>query len=217
MTNPLLPTRFLFRFSAPCRYRDPLWTAAGAALDESYRLAAFLELEGRAAWADVRAAWSEAGIAFAVHLRGKKQSLWCRESQPEDSDGLQVWIDTRDVHNVHRAGRFCHRFVFLPCGSGGRDDEPLASPLPIHRAREFPNPIRPGLLQVHCRRQANDYFLEAFLPAEALTGFDPAEHPRLGFTYAVIDRELGQQTFGVGSPMPYQEDPSLWATLELVK
>ena len=50
---------------------------------------------------------------------------------------------------------------------------------------------------------------------KAITGFDPQEHPRLGFTYAVIDRELGEQTLTVGSPMPYQEDPSLWATLEL--
>ena len=33
----------------------------------------------------------------------------------------------------------------------------------------------------------------------------------------LLDRELGEQTFGVGSPMPYQEDPSLWATLELVR
>ena len=48
-------------------------------------------------------------------------------------------------------------------------------------------------------------------------GFEPAEHPRLGFTYAVIDRELGEQTFSVGRPMPYDEDPSLWATLELVR
>ena len=53
------------------------------------------------------------------------------------------------------------------------------------------------------------------LAAEALTGYDPAEHPQLGFTYAVLDRELGEQTFAVGSPMLYQEDPSLWATLEL--
>ena len=48
-------------------------------------------------------------------------------------------------------------------------------------------------------------------------GFDPQDHPRLGFNYAVTDRELGQQTLTVGSPMPYQEDPSLWATLELVR
>ena len=49
-----------------------------------------------------------------------------------------------------------------------------------------------------------------------MMGFEPGEHPRLGFTYAVIDRELGEQTFSVGRPMPYDEDPGLWATLELV-
>ncbi len=76
-------------------------------------------------------------------------------------------------------------------------------------------PIRPGLLKARCEKRVDGYILEALIPAEALTGFDPTEHPSLGFTYAVIDRELGEQTFGVGSPMPYQEDPSLWATLEL--
>ena len=213
--SSLLPTRFLFRFSAPCRYRDPLWTAEGAGLDESYRLPRLAELEERPAWAEVRAAWSEAGLAFAVHVRGKQQPPWCRESRLDDSDCLQIWIDTRDVHNVHRAGRFCHRFIFLPCGAGPRLDKLVAGSLPINRSREQPNPIRPELLRAYCQRQGNDYILEALIPVEALTGFDPAEHSRLGFTYAVIDRELGQQTFGVGGPMPYQEDPSLWATLEL--
>jgi hypothetical protein len=240
MTNPLLPTRFLFRFSAPCRYHDPLWTANGSQLDKTYRLIGLAELEGQAMPAEVRAAWSDAGLAFCVHVQGKSQPPWCRGSRAEDSDGLQVWIDTRDVHNVHRAGRFCHRFIFLPDGAEKKGDcpnfrghrraamvgengtvpfgapaNPVAESLPINRAREQPNPIREGLLKVHCEIQKNGYVLEAFIPAEALTGFDPVEHPRLGFTYAVIDRELGQQTFGVGSPMPYQEDPGLWATLEL--
>ncbi len=233
MTEPLLPTRFLFRFSAPCRYRDPLWTDAGATLDESYRLLGLAELEDRATWADVRAAWSEAGIALSVEVTGKAQPTWCRDSRLDDSDGLQVWIDTRDVHNVHRASRFCHRFVFLPCAAKGGASEggtahkghksaatsvftAVAEPVTIHRARELHNPIRQGLLQARCQLCKDGYRLTALVPAEALTGFDPVEHPRIGFTYAVLDRELGQQTFGVGSPMPYQDDPSLWPTLELV-
>lgn len=217
MSNPLLPTRFLFRFSAPCRYHDPLWTADGAKLSEKHRLVGLAELEGRAVWADLRAAWSEAGLAFAVRVEGKRQPPWCRPGRVEDSDGLQLWIDTRDVHNVHRAGRFCHRFVFLPGGGGRRMEQAVAEVLPINRARELPQPVREGLLKARCETRNDGYLLEAFLPAATLTGFDPAEHPRLGFTYAVIDRELGEQTFGVGSPMPYQEDPSLWATLELVR
>jgi hypothetical protein len=213
----MLPQRFLFRFSLPCRYREPLWTSDGAKLEEQYRLPSLAELENRASPAEVRAAWSETGLAFWVRVAGKRQPPWCRATRPEDSDSVQVWIDTRDVHNVHRAGRFCHRFVFLPCGAGRRLDEPAAQWLPINRAREQPRPIEPKQLMVRSETRADGYTLEAFIPADALTGFDPQEHPRLGFTYAVIDRELGEQTLGVGSPMPYQEDPSLWATLELTK
>ena len=74
-----------------------------------------------------------------------------------------------------------------------------------------------GLLQARSQVKADGYKLECFIPAEAMMGYEPGEHPRLGFTYAVIDRELGEQTFSVGRPMPYHEDPSLWATLELVR
>lgn len=215
MTSPLLASRFLFRFSALCRYRDPVWKADGSGLDEKHRLANLAELEGQTAWADVRAAWSEAGLAFRVGVRGKRQPVWCRASRVEDSDSVQFWIDTRDVHNVHRANRFCHRFIFLPSGGGRRLDQPIAETLSINRARELPQPVREGLLKAQCQLLADGYVLDLFIPAEAMTGFDPAEHPRLGFTYAVNDRELGEQAFSVGSPLPYPEDPSLWATLEL--
>ena len=217
MPDPLLPKRFLFRFSVPCLYAERLWTAEGAALDEKHRLISFAELEDRAALADVRAAWNVTGMAFAVRTAGKRQGPWCRASRPEESDGLQVFLDTRDVHNVHRAGRFCHRFVFLPGGEGRRHERPVAQWLPIHRAREHPRTIEPEQLQVRSEKRVDGYLLEGFIPAEVMTGFDPAEHPRLGFTYAVIDRELGEQTLAAGSPMPYKEDPSLWATLELVR
>ena len=215
MSESLLPKRFLFHFAVPCRHRDPLWTERGPELDAKYRLVSLAELEDRPSTVDFRAAWNEAGVAFSVLVQGKRQPAWCRANRPEDSDNVQVWIDTRDVHNVHRASRFCHRFLFLPTGAGGRLDEPVVQWLPINRAREHPRAIRPAEIRVRSERRADGYLLEACLPADALTGFDPQEYPRLGFTYAVVDREVGEQTFGVGSPMPYQEDPSLWATLEL--
>ena len=59
--------------------------------------------------------------------------------------------------------------------------------------------------------------LQAFIPAAAITGYDPAEHPKLGFSYAVVDRELGWQTLSLGPEFPFVEDPSLWCTLELTK
>jgi hypothetical protein len=216
MDTRLIPERFLFRFLLPCRRREPVWTRQGCGLDESYRLFPLALLEGRRVWADFRAAWSEQGLAFWVHVQGKKQPVWCRPGRPEDSDGLQVWIDTRDVHMVHRAGRFCYRFLFMPSGSGSRLDQPAALWLPIERAREHPRPVPSELLQVLAERRPDGYLLQAFVAAEALSGFDPAEQPRIGFNYAILDRELGELTLSPGSPMPYQEDPSLWVSLELV-
>lgn len=217
MSAPLIPKRFLFHFALPCRYRHPLWTDGGAELDESYRLPALGELEGVRAFADVRMAWSEAGLACGLLVQGKHQAPWCRESRPEDSDGLQLWIDTRDVHTVHRATRFCHSFLFLPGAFDLSGNRPLAQWVPIHRAREQPRPVRAEHLRVRARRTPGGYQLDAFIPAACLTGYDPAEHPRLGFTYAVYDRELGMQTLSADPSLPFQEDPSLWATLELLR
>lgn len=217
MAEPLLPATFLFRFSVPCRYHDPVWTDQGIELPDACHLPSFGELEGRTLFADVRAAWNEKGMAFTVRVEQKRQPPWCRESRLDDSDGLQVWIDTRDTHNVHRASRFCHRFVFLPAGGGRQQEDPVADQLLIHRARENAQPIRPGTLKVRSEKRVNGYLLQACIPAGVMTGYDPADYTRLGFTYAVIDRELGWQTLGVGNEFPFQEDPSLWATLELVR
>jgi hypothetical protein len=217
MTANLVAPRFLFRFSVPCRYSRTLWSDQGANLDEGYRLISFAELDGKVTWADIRAAWSETGLAFSIAVRGKKQPPWCRYNRPEESDGVQIWIDTRDVHNVHRATRFCHRFLFMPEGQGSRHRDPVAQWLPINRARQHPRAIQAGDVKVRSQRQPDGYLMEAFLAADALTGFEPHEHPRLGFNYSVFDRELGELTYSAGSPLPYQDDPSLWATLELAK
>lgn len=216
MDQPLLAPTFLFRFATPCLHHAAPWTAQGARLEAAYGLPSFGELESRPLFADVRAAWNADGLTFTVEVANKKQPIWCRESRVEDSDGLRVWIDTRDTHNIHRATRFCHQFLFLPQGGGARGSEPVATLVPINRARENPKPVDPRTLRVRSDRRYDGYRLEALIPAEALTGFEPIEHPRLGFMYAVVDREHGWQTYSIGSEFPIDEDPSLWNTLELV-
>lgn len=217
MNSTLLPASFLFRFSVPCRYKSPLWTDKGAQLDESHRLLELAQIDAQPTFAELRIAYSEAGLAFAAEVRGKRQPPWCRESRPDDSDGVRIWIDTRDTHNIHRASRFCHQFIFMPGGSGRGLDEPCADQVLINRAKENAKPVRPGVLRVLREKRPNGYWLEGLIPASALTGFDPAENPRLGFTYAVVDREIGEQTFNCPSDFAYREDPSLWATLELTR
>ena len=61
------------------------------------------------------------------------------------------------------------------------------------------------------------YLLEAWLPAESLTGFDPETHRQLGFYLVVRDAELGEQFLTVGREFPFEYDPSLWQVLELAE
>jgi hypothetical protein len=217
MPEPLISPRLLFQVAAPLVHHEPLWSASGVSLGEEHALLPLTALDGQHVFADVRAAWSAAGIAIAVRVEGKRQTPWCRPGRLEDSDGVHVWIDTRDTHNIHRASRFCHRFAFFPSGGGARLDQPLARQLAIDRAKEEMQLAPESALAVRSEKRIDGYLLQAMIGAEALAGFDPAEHPRLGFNYAVLDREHGIQTWSASSEYPYDSDPSLWGTLEMVR
>jgi hypothetical protein len=217
MADSLISPTMLFRFAAPCHRTDERWTPGGIKLGEKHRLPCFAALSGAKLFADLRLGWSEQGIALNLLVRGKEQAPWCRDSRIDDSDGLQLWIDTRNTQNIHRAGRFCHRFAFLPVGAGRKLDEPVAVLLAINRAKESPREISPVSLKVRSERLQDGYRLDGFIAAEALTGYSPLDQPALSLTYAVIDRELGIQTFSVGPDLPFAEDPSLWGTLNLVQ
>lgn len=215
----MLPKRFLYHFCCPCRYVEKLWTAQGTPLDETYRLPDFASLEEtpqNAGTVDFRIGWNEKGLAFSVRVEGKKRRPWCRVTRPEDSDGVQLCIDTRDVRNIHRASRFCHRLFILPGGSGLNQAQPTPLWLPINRAKTHPNPVPVERITLGGKITDAMYRLDFVVPADALTGYEPLEFNRIGFHYAVIDQDIGNRSFLVGYPFPHSEDPSLWATLELL-
>lgn len=82
--------------------------------------------------------------------------------------------------------------------------------IPINRARQNPKPPPGGTLQTIVQTHADGYRLSGRIAATALTGFDAVQYPRLGFFYAVVDRELGWQSWSIGQEFPVIEDPSLW-------
>ena len=215
----LTQKRFLFRFRCPCRYVGNPWSAKGYSLDESYRLPDLSTLDDANSVSnhELRIGWNERGLAFSLDVSGKKQRPWCRSLHPEESDGLQICLDTRDVKDTHRAGRFCHRLVFLPMLGDVGKSAPSVVWLPIHRAKDHPNPVDLDRIKIVTRLNPDGYRLDVFLPGEVLTGYDPVEHPMLGFHFVVVDRELGNRYFLAEPPFPHDQDPSLWGTLELQK
>lgn len=217
MNEVLIPPSFLFHLSVPCRQSATKWQPKGISLGPEYAIPSFhAELNQGPQFADFRLAWNNDGLLVHLRTTGKKQSPWCRDSRLEDSDGLSLLIDTRDTHNIHRASRFCHHFVLLPQGGGRMLNEPVIRLKDINRARENPRAAPAESLQVRSEKRIDGYVLQAMIRAEALTGFDPVEHPRLGFSFAIVDREQGWQTFNLGPEFPFLSDPSLWGTLELI-
>src|SRR5260221_3567059 len=153
MAEPLLPASFLFRFSVPCLHLPDGNGSQGLTLNEKYRLPNFTPLDGGPEGPEVRVGWNESGLTLSVEVTGKRQLPWSRDNRIEDSDGLHIWIDTRDTHNIHRAGRFCHYFVFLPTGGGRRLHESVAEQLWINRARQNDRAVHPGMFYAASAKQ----------------------------------------------------------------
>lgn len=217
---PLIPARFLFRITYPCRYVKGMPDEQGEQLLDlpaECRLDNFAGMDGGKNFADVRLAWNELGLGLQVEVRGKQQLPKGDASRPRASDGVGCWLDTRAARSSHRATRYCHMFHFLPTGGGPDHDEPALVQEKIHRALEDAPLCNPGDVPFRSEPLKHGYRLEAFLPAAVLTGFDPEQNPRLGFFCACRDAELGEQLLAAGPEFPYWEDPSLWSVLELLR
>ena len=217
---PIVPNRFLVRLLYACPYvkkmpRDD--EDSLIELPEAARLDSFADLDGAPNFADVRLGWNETGLGLAVVVKGKDNFPIGDAERPRQSDGVTLWIDTRGDRTGHRATRTCHQFHFLAAGGGSNKDEPAFAQTKIHRAlQDAPLATAPAC---HSNSNASRGAIASrhFSSANVLNGFDPDQYPRLGVFYAVRDFEKGEQTPGADSDFPFVEDPSLWASLELVR
>ena len=216
---PLIPHRFLLRVAHPCRHAKQMPLPKDARLLElpsEYRIDNFAAIDAEKNFAEVCLAWNELGIGLQVEVRGKQQLPAGSVERPRGADGVTLWLDTRDARTSHRAGRYCHQFHFLATGAGAEHDEPAVVQTKINRALEDAPHAPTGHVLLKVQPKKSGYLLEAFLSASAVNGYDPAEHRRLGFFYAVRDDELGEQLLSLSPEFPFWEDPSLWSVLELI-
>jgi hypothetical protein len=221
MPSQLIPQAFWFRVALPCRRVEPLPRPKGRLLDlpADCALAGFDALEGRAPWAEVRAAWNPEGLALAVEVAQKLGPIGTDPNRPEGEglDGAEFWVDTRDTRDVHRATRFCHRFRATITAARKGDDLAVEVSQPkIARALADAPTAPRGLVRAAAERFRKGWRLELWLPAAALHGFDPETNRRLGLNSLIHDPDRDPLPLTVGREFPIGEDPSLWATLELM-
>lgn len=215
--NQIVPPRFLFRWSFVAQRIEGIPHAKGRLLDlpEECALPSLSEIDSRRDFACLKLGWNDAGLGVSVDVRGRTRPPDCHENEIERSDGIRLWIDTRNTQTVHRATRFCHQFVLLP-KTRAHQSEPVVRSLPIARAREEVSLPDASLVTVRSHVSQTAYSIDAWFPAKVLVGFDPGTNPKIGFHYMVHDSELGDQTLAVGREFPCESDPSLWQTVELV-
>lgn len=186
-------------------------------LPESHQIPNLSELDQQPTFAEIRLAWNELGLGIQATISGKKEPLQGDTAKPRTSDGITLWLDTRDSRTSHRGTRYCHMFHFLACAGGVDKEAPAFLQSKIHRALQDAPDCNPGEVPFRFLIEPTGYHLEAFLPAGVLNGYDPEECPTLGICLQVHDRELGNQIMDSSTEFPFAEDPSLWSQLLLTR
>ncbi len=215
---PIVPTPFLFRVTLPVQRIDALPRVKPPVLQlpESCRVPFPALLERRTSFSELRMAWNREGLAISVAVQGTKRPPTAHPDTPDSSDGVRIWIDTRDTRTIHRASRFCHQFQLFPVGGGIRETEPCLRQIPVPRAGEDAPEIDTDSVLLDGAVSKTGWRVDAWFPVETLHGFDPLGLGRIGFYCHVRDRQLGHDYFSVGEDFPFTADPSLWSTLEFV-
>jgi hypothetical protein len=213
----LVPNRFLFRFELSIlRWKGEVRIDGDLEKWPSrYELPPLHLLDEQRGFGSVYLAWCDDGLLVACRVEGKRGTPYCDPVRFRQSDHLRVMTDMRDSRDARRATRFCQQFYLMPAGGGFGGREPLAGAAHVARATHDAPLPPPGSIAIAARTFPGGYTLEAHLPARVLAGFDPHEHPRIGFFYILEDRELGQQSLTIGDDLNWWCDPSTWTTAVL--
>jgi hypothetical protein len=216
--NVLVPNKLLFRFEYALPYLTGIRVEGDLAdWPEAARLQDFGGLDGEEAFAQVWMGWNEGGLYLAVRVEGRTRPFECRRSAFWKGDNVRLCTDMRNTRDIKRASRYCQQFYFLPAGGGKDGNAAVGGAAKIHRAVENA-PLPPDdAVRVASVRRGDWYSLEAHVPADLLSGWEPQEHSRIGLFVMVEDVELGKQPLTVGDELNWHIDPSTWASAILTR
>jgi hypothetical protein len=215
----VLVRRAFFAFELPIHYlaRPPRIDGDVSKWGKKYLVPPLVEIEGTEPLADVYWAWHEDGFYAAFDVPNRSARLRCDATHWWKGDGIRLCLDTRDARDVKRATRFCHFFYAAPVGGGPDGKRPLIGTHRMSHAKEPPPVVDVTQLKIAAHVHRTGYGLELAIPAACMTGWDPAEHARLGVYYKVKDLQLGGQHLTVDDELGWNADPSTWATGVLVQ
>jgi len=203
----LCPVQF-FGISADCHFL----TKGSLKADRSMLLPSTGDLLDEDTFADVYVAWNFEKLAFLIDVKMPFAEI--NETDLRKGDSVELFIDTRDLKSKGTVSKFCHHFVFYPAAIQGFYGREVTR----FRGEDVHRLCHPEDLLVTPKISARSYAMAIEIPATTLTGFDPMNFPRLGFTYR-INRAGGRaQHFAVSSDeYVIEQHPATWGTLKLIE
>jgi hypothetical protein len=188
----------------PARTLGADWPAAS-------RLPDLTGLHGGAAFARAFAGWHPQGLALRFDV-DSGQPPWARRDTPYRSDGVHIWIDTRDSREARKLTPYCHHALVTVDAHDGPAVAVFerAAGQRWAAAPEAPPQIATALLPSDA-----GYRLQVVLPAGILHGYAPREAPALGLAYRVRVPRGPTQDLAFGDAFPLWRNPSLWRSARL--
>ncbi|MBS3903801.1 MAG: hypothetical protein KGZ39_00560 [Simkania sp.] len=154
--------------------------------------------------------WDVSGISIDCQVQQPFSD--CVYPKFDEGDGLELFIDTRDLKTVGVVHRFCHQFLFLPVEVQGVK----AVEITQFRGDDLHPLADPSELVAKTVLEKKSYSFSIFLPKEVLHGYDPIGVPRLGFSYRLHRHKGEPQHFTLSTrACSIERNPALWASLQL--
>lgn len=209
---PITPINF-FQIYADCRHLpDGKGFPFLSKKTDEYLLPDTSGLCSETHFAKVAMGWNEEGLEFIVTIDQPVSES--RYPDVTRGDSVELFIDTRDVKTSGFNTRFCHHFFFLPEGVEGH----FAGEITRFRTEDSHPLCDPADLIVKPTLKKDGYQLHIFIPKHCLNGYDPTQFKRLGFSYHINrSRGFAQHFSVVTEDYQIEQQPSLWASIQLVK
>ena len=203
----LCPVQF-FGLSADC----PFLAKGSLKAERRFLLPSTAEMLDEETFAEVYASWNFEKLLFFIKVNLPFQQV--KDTDPRKGDSVELFIDTRDLKSKGTVSRYCHHFAFYPAqiqGFYGREMTRFRSD-DVHRL------CHPEDLIVTPEINKGSYSLEIEIPASCMTGYDPMNFPRIGFTYRINRTGGPAQHFAVSSEeYTIELHPATWGTLKLTQ
>lgn len=181
-------------------------------LKRPYLLPSLTNLNSESTFADVGVCWNEKALHLAIDCKSPFKSASFLDI--ENSDAIELFIDTRDVKTTAFITRFCHHFVFLPTPEDGIQIKEVTR----FRGEEKHPLCDPDVPVIKSEFGKRGYTIHLELPSEALFSYQPEQVPKLGLSYRIRRAEGAPQHFSLPSNFySLHQHPALWPSFMLVK